>query len=172
MTELSTQLCACGCGQYTRIAPKTTRSAGHAKGEPYKYVCGHNRHANTRRWYRATNAHGNEHRRVVERALGHPLRSTAPVHHVNENKRDNSPGNLVACDSHAYHNTLHMRQRALDAYGDANARKCLICSQYDSISNMVERGAERHRVYHHQACEANRQREWKAKRRKSLPYLR
>jgi len=61
-----------------------------------------------------------EHRAVVENAIGKPLRRTAPVHHVNENKRDNSPSNLVACDSTAYHHLLHRRQRAFYACGDPN----------------------------------------------------
>jgi hypothetical protein len=124
-------LCGCGCGQKTNLARCTYRKAGHVAGKPYRYVCGHSRKANTLKTYRrAKQGGGTEHRRIVEQALGHPLRSSAPVHHVNENRRDNSPGNLVACDSIAYHNLLHRRQRALDACGNPNARKCVHCGQY------------------------------------------
>jgi|GEM_PF-2278419 len=34
-------LCACGCGQATKIAPKTDSRWGHVKGQPMKYLPGH-----------------------------------------------------------------------------------------------------------------------------------
>jgi hypothetical protein len=46
---------------------------------------------------------------------------------------------------------LHARQRALDATGDANKRKCTICGEYDDARNMyvnrTARHTECHRVY-------------------------
>ncbi len=33
--------CQCGCGQKTRIAPKTVRRDGDVKGEPRRYIKGH-----------------------------------------------------------------------------------------------------------------------------------
>jgi len=35
-------LCACGCGRETEIAKVTRRWAGHVKGEPLRYLRGHN----------------------------------------------------------------------------------------------------------------------------------
>lgn len=70
------------------------------------------------------------HRLVVEKALGKPLRKTAPVHHADGDKLNNHPSNLVACDSAAYHNLLHLRERALLATGDPNRRACQICGSY------------------------------------------
>ena len=35
-------LCACGCGQITKVAKKTASRRGHVKGQPLKYVHGHN----------------------------------------------------------------------------------------------------------------------------------
>lgn len=34
-------LCWCGCGQYTRIAPNTSRWQGSVKGEPQRYIHSH-----------------------------------------------------------------------------------------------------------------------------------
>lgn len=36
-------LCACGCGQPAPISPSSWKSRGYVKGEPRKYISGHNR---------------------------------------------------------------------------------------------------------------------------------
>lgn len=36
------KLCECGCGEPTRIAPKTSLRSGHVKGQPLRFVNGHN----------------------------------------------------------------------------------------------------------------------------------
>jgi hypothetical protein len=36
------KLCECGCGEPTRIASKTDRAIGHVKGQPIRFICGHN----------------------------------------------------------------------------------------------------------------------------------
>lgn len=36
-------LCECGCGQNTRIAPRTKRTDGWIKGQPIRFVRGHQR---------------------------------------------------------------------------------------------------------------------------------
>ena len=35
-------LCACGCGQETPLAPRNEKRFGHVKGEPMRFVRGHN----------------------------------------------------------------------------------------------------------------------------------
>lgn len=52
----------------------------------------------------------NEHVLVAEKALGKRLPAGAVVHHVNHNKTDNRPENLVICPDHAYHRLLHVRE--------------------------------------------------------------
>lgn len=71
-----------------------------------------------------------EHVLIVEKVLGHPLPSTAVVHHHDGNKSNNLNSNLVVCENQAYHNLLHARTRTLRAGGDPNLDKvCSDCEQ-------------------------------------------
>jgi hypothetical protein len=45
VTKTETKLCECGCGLPTRIATKTHTSQGHVKGQPIRFVHGHNSRA-------------------------------------------------------------------------------------------------------------------------------
>lgn len=71
---------------------------------------------------------GLSHVRVAEGALGKRLPKGACVHHVNEDRYDNRPSNLVICQDAAYHNLLHVRARVVRAGGDPDAmRICFDC---------------------------------------------
>lgn len=42
MTSIPYGYCHCGCGQKTKISPRTSRFHGYVRGEPRQYVKGHN----------------------------------------------------------------------------------------------------------------------------------
>ena len=73
---------------------------------------------------------------VAERALGRRLPKGAQVHHVDENRLNNAPTNLVVCPDAAYHQLLHRRQRALAACGHADWLRCQICHQWGPPSEI------------------------------------
>lgn len=50
------------------------------------------------------------HRNVVAQRLGRRLDSREVVHHINGNRRDNRPDNLIALSSQRAHMLLHNRQ--------------------------------------------------------------
>lgn len=58
-----------------------------------------------------------EHVLIAERAVGHFLPSSSPVHHANLNPGDNRNGNLVVCENQGYHRLLHHRTAIVSAGG-------------------------------------------------------
>ncbi len=102
-----------------------------------------------------------EHVVVAEKALGKRLPRKAEVHHLDGDKGNNHPANLVVCQDRAYHFLLHARQRAYDAVGDANALKCRYCGFYDTADALLIRQrltGERvgQVIAYHAACSAQR----------------
>jgi len=76
-----------------------------------------------------------EHRLLAERALGHPLPPQSVVHHFNESKTDNSPGNLVLCQDRAYHNLLHARLDRLKDTGSLDLKRCSTCQEVKALGS-------------------------------------
>jgi len=102
------------------------------------------------------------HRMVVEKAIGHSLPARAEVHHIDEDRLNNTPANLVACEDCAYHNLLHARARALAACGDPNAVSCNICHSYERQDDIHRASA---RTAWHRDCRSAYDRDRYAVRR-------
>jgi hypothetical protein len=89
--------------------------------------------------YRVTTVNGKklrDHITVVEKILGKPLPPKACIHHINEDRSDNRPENLVVCQDQKYHMLIHRRMRALEKCGNANWMPCVRCHNYDDPTNM------------------------------------
>lgn len=69
-----------------------------------------------------------EHVVIAERALGRRLPKGVQVHHVDEDRRNNAPSNLVICQDQKYHYLLHVRAKVVRAGGDPNTQRvCTGC---------------------------------------------
>lgn len=102
-----------------------------------------------------------EHRLVVERALGKFLPKRHPVHHVDLVRSNNENSNLVACEDQAYHALLHVRADALAACGNPDALRCRRCGGYEHQEDIAIHGGIRARASHRR-CDA----EYQATRRR------
>jgi len=132
-TPIKHGFCLCGCGQKTFVSTKTDRAANKVKGQPAKYIKGHNFRESKQgekspNWKggRQLSSHGYvvvwtpegrqyEHIVVAEKAIGRKLKYITPghpdnevVHHINGYKLNNGNNNLLVC-THAYHTELHHR---------------------------------------------------------------
>ena len=82
----------------TRMTPETRaklRRAHLGTGNGSSYAKRYGRH---------------EHRVVAEELLGRPLLPGEVVHHIDGNRRNNAPENLIVLTSQAEHARLHMTQ--------------------------------------------------------------
>lgn len=154
-------LCECGCGAAAPIAQKTDTRKGCVKGQPRRFIPGHNRRkypmcgADHPRWnggrrmlsgyiYVLLPNHPNadstgyvgEHVLHAAQALGKRVPGGAVVHHVDGDRARNVNSNLVLCQDQAYHMILERRTRSLDACGNANWLVCMYCTNQDDPSNM------------------------------------
>ena len=119
-------------------------------------------------WYRKAESFGRKvgaHVAVAEAAIGKPLPPGAIVHHIDGDRHNNAPENLVVCQDRAYHNLIHRRERALIACGNANALRCQVCGSYDNQADMREYRDGKQAFRIHGRCLAKRNRENKQRRR-------
>ena len=136
-------LCMCGCGKETTKAPK--KQEGYKKGDSKKYIKYHGtKGADSPNWKGGRGKHSSgyitirvaprkyvmEHVLIAEKALGKSLPEGALIHHVNEDRADNRPENLVICESWAYHRSLHRRMEALKATGNPESKRCRVCHEW------------------------------------------
>ena len=178
------KLCECGCGKPAPIAKRNKKSVGWVKGEPIRFIHGHNNvgknHPNWNNGQtkdsdgrvfikdpnhkRANKANGYVKRAflVAEKALGKSLPPKTIIHHHKNVENDRE---IVICENQAYHMLLHQRKRAYNACGNANYNKCPYCKQYDDPNNMILRD-ESH--FCHKECRSNYQQAYKIKNEKQL----
>jgi hypothetical protein len=95
---------------------------------------------------------------IAEKALGKELPKGAVVHHMDKNRSNNDPSNLVVCPDGGYHSILHKRMRAYEACGNANYLKCYCCGKYDDPKNIATSGS-------HHECKKISNREYHSKKK-------
>jgi len=139
-------LCKCQCGKYVFIPVWNlinghTKSCGCFKGMHIKIALKYssNGYIMVRMpTHPKATRHGfvREHVLIAESILGRTLKGSEQIHHVDGNPSNNSFNNLVICPDMSFHKLLHIRQRAHDACGNPNWRKCRYCQKYDEQSNL------------------------------------
>ncbi len=135
-------LCQCGCGRATRVPTQHDPRTGQVRGVPLAFCKGHRRRVDRRltsdgyvfvrvtEHPRAVKNFVAEHVLVAERALGRHLPAGAVVHHVNTERTDNRPSNLVVLQDGREHAQLHRRLRVLRAGG--NPWRDWVCGKCDT----------------------------------------
>jgi hypothetical protein len=108
--------CECGCGLQTRLDPS---------GKPRRFCQGHNsKRGPGTGWfdqgYKFISVNGEriaEHRHVVQQALKRPLESSEIVHHIDGDKTNNEPWNLMVM-TRADHGRLHFTGKKVRRWTD------------------------------------------------------
>ncbi len=157
--EIEKGLCRCGCGGKAPIARQSRSKRGNIKGESMQFIAKHQpkgkynpnwkggrttvgkgyimiylpNHPRASQWGYVPEAV-----LVAEKILSKHLPLSAVIHHVNGKTAESQPGNIVICQDKAYHQLLHLRQRAYEACGHASWRRCYFCKKWDDPINMYE----------------------------------
>ena len=166
------KLCECGCGNPAPISKFNRKERGQKKGEPIRFISGHNsklqpigkksplwnggKTTNNGRImlynpnHPRANVKGYVFRTIliVEKAIGKFLSLKHEVHHIDGSLKNDENKNLIVCESHAYHLSLHRKKRALDACGNPNWWKCGHCKQYDDPYNLYKNPKTGRPLYH------------------------
>lgn len=71
--------------------------------------------------------------------IGRSVPKGMVVHHMDGDKRNNAPSNLMLCTQRD-HTRMHVMMRAVERCGDGWKRPCRFCGEYSMISDMVKHG--------------------------------
>ena len=193
--EIPYGYCHCGCGQKTNLRPQSYKSLGVKKGEPYKYIKGHqwvgvdksrdkNFHWKGGQYvnhsgyvmvyspdhpYAAQNGYIRRSRCAVEKSTGFILSKNIIIHHENHIRDDDRPENLKIKSSHREHAKLHRNEIAKKECGHSDWRKCKYCHQYDSPQNMYS--DKKSSSSYHLKCKNKRRMELNAIKREARASL-
>lgn len=126
------KLCECGCGQPAPIATRNRREYGWIKGQPKRFVSGHNKTYKSQEGniklhstgylmiklsnhpFRSKTNYVMYHRYILEQHLGYCLNPEEyHVHHIDFDKTNNDTSNLVAIrpEAHYYLHGLLRRSK-------------------------------------------------------------
>ena len=159
--------CACGCGLPLKSARRKYRHGQWAKTDAGRLRMSAVHFADARTdhgdgYISVRKAFGEphqlEHIAIAEKAYGGPLPHGVQVHHVDEDRSNNAPSNLVICSA-TFHRLLHIRTDAYKSCGCADWRKCSFCGRYDDPANLyipASRGTIEHRT-----CGNEYRKKWK-----------
>ena len=86
--------------------------------------------------------------------LGRPLLRNEQAHHADGCRSNDSPENIIVCNSGSDHVQLHLLLRSKKESGHYSWRKCCYCKQYDDPKNMVKKITKSHHLgeYFHKLC--------------------
>ena len=111
-------------------------------------------------------SNGTEHAAIFFKILGRRMRKGECMHHIDENKANNSHDNLVICPSESYHRLLHYRANAMEATGSADAIYCRYCKKFEAdLTLMHSRPMGRSTMTAHRTCILQAHREQATRRR-------
>lgn len=159
MPDIPYGYCHCGCGGKTKIIKYPSDGV---VGSHRRFLLHHNPSGSMSPHWKGgvvmTNGYAHvhqgkykykrEHRIIAEEILGAPLPDGAVVHHVDGNKLNNSPSNLLICKSKSEHRLIHARQGALEACGHEDWIVCRYCHKHDDPQNLYINGTSRY----HRKC--------------------
>ena len=83
---------------------------------------------------------------VAESFFRGSLPTSNVIHHIDENRKNNEPWNLMVC-SRKQHSVIHQKLRAEKACGNQDWQKCYYCQKYDALENLFI-GVNKRAAYH------------------------